>query len=139
MESGLSNAQYHLAILYAHGAQGFPKDPFKALGLLNHAAAKGHTKAIEQIEIIRTGGVAFKDDEILPPSKSQKLRSKFMVGAAKAMRERPSAVETPLMPTKAGYNVMPTSESQTRGIDQESQSIPIIAPTNLTKLLEFSA
>ena len=39
VESGLSNAQYHLAILYANGTGGFPADIFKAMGLLNHVSA----------------------------------------------------------------------------------------------------
>mmetsp|Transcript_16380 Transcript_16380/g.27925 ORF Transcript_16380/g.27925 Transcript_16380/m.27925 type:complete len:476 (-) Transcript_16380:162-1589(-) len=58
IEAGHSEAQYHNAILCAK------RDPFKAIGLLNHAARQGHGKAKAQLERIKNGE-RIEDDEIV--------------------------------------------------------------------------
>jgi hypothetical protein len=77
-EAGFANAQYHMALLCAKS------DPFKAIGLLNHAARQGHARAKMQIGRIQQG-VPIEDEEIAPKTAAQRSLGRFQQGASKAL------------------------------------------------------
>lgn len=79
---GNADAQYHMAILLRK------TDPFKAIGLINHAARQGHVKAQAQRARLRKG-LQLEDEEIAQGS-YQNTVSKVKQATAKALLKKRS-------------------------------------------------
>lgn len=123
VEQGNADAQYHMAILLCK------TDPFKAIGLINHAAQQGHARAQMQKERLKKG-LQIEDDELVPGSSYQKtvskvkratmnavLKKKNLLAAMEKTREVSAAaaptalpkstasVESPRRPVPAGLKI----------------------------------
>jgi len=81
VEQGNADAQYHMAILLCKS------DPFKAIGLMNHAAKQGHPKAQMQKDRLRKG-LQIEDEELVSQSSYQKSVSKVKRATANAILKK---------------------------------------------------
>jgi len=127
VEQGNADAQYHMAILLRK------TDPFKAIGLINHAARQGHAKAEAQRERLKKG-LQIEDDELAPGSSYQNTVSKVKKVTAKAILKKRNLLaglkKTPPPPIAVAVGAPVAARPIPAGllfVNEEANELPPIA------------